>query len=524
MESLGLCLAGWTAKLGKECGRPLTNGSGRPCLPQEEYINGPETKAASIEKYGNIRHPSIGDAVRLILAFCARGGHKFKDICIWKFDLKAAYTKLSYAVSEARYIGVELREGVFMFFLGGVFGLTSMPFAFDVVTRAIVWEMNNRILQDAMLQYVDDGLVVSLRTHRYTDLLATKTFVKDLMGPDAIAEHKTECSLDRDDDLDFTGWNISLLHSQVSMARRNCLKAMYEFASVDLTPNAAVPVKTMQCLASLGSRYSLVCKLMKPYVRPLYNSYAGRSHLHSVILLPIARLVIRLLRLLFAMSAIHPTQFARPMWAFTLCSPRWACEFDASLTGIGVIWFEQLPGGGERAAAYTAMDITSLGFAGRPEFQNLSEYIASLVCVQGLVAMGVAAQPFMMRGDSETALQWVIKGSVKSDRAMRAAMLWAQSAVHHHLMITGTLHLEAALNTRTDALSRNRPWSDVLMEDRKLFGAAAQLRRDVHRLELTSTTLLELCNPHLTINTEDKFTAFFTSCQNFLKADPRALP
>jgi hypothetical protein len=50
-----------------------------------------------------------------------------------------------------------------MFFIGGVFGLTSMPYAFQCVKLAIVYELNTLILKEWSVIYVDNGCVVSPR-------------------------------------------------------------------------------------------------------------------------------------------------------------------------------------------------------------------------------------------------------------------------------------------------------------------------------------------------------------------------
>ena len=191
MPKLGLCLAGWAKKLGKECGRPITNGSGRRSMIQEEYLNSPYTKARANEVFGTIQHPVIGDIPRMIFEFESTYGYSTEDIRIWKFDLRKAFTLLTYALEAVENLGIELSDGNIMFFLAGVFGLTGMPMAFQVVTRAIVFEVS-RLIHGRLKMYVDDGLGVSHVTSLLQDQKITFTFIEALLGANAIETSKTE--------------------------------------------------------------------------------------------------------------------------------------------------------------------------------------------------------------------------------------------------------------------------------------------------------------------------------------------
>ena len=64
---------------------------------------------------------------------------------LWKLDIKGAYTQLTFQADDVRFVGAELPEEVVLFFMGGTFGWSAMPFAFNVVTRAIVWEIDNGV-------------------------------------------------------------------------------------------------------------------------------------------------------------------------------------------------------------------------------------------------------------------------------------------------------------------------------------------------------------------------------------------
>jgi hypothetical protein len=510
LDSLGLCIASWTGKLGKECGRPITNGSGRRTIPAAQYINGPEAKALAIALYGAIDLPTIGDIVRLIMAEAARRGVPLSRLRIWAFDIEAAYAKLSYDPEGVPHIAVELRNNLFMFFLAGVFGLTSMPFAFNVITRAIVWELNNRILAGAMKQYVDDGFGTSLDTEVEDDIAATQTFINALLGEGAFACHK----LLRGPQITFIGYDIDLDAATVSISKRNILKGIFAFSNTDLSPEAVVPVKHLQKLASLASRYGAICRTMKPFVRTLYAAYAGRADATSVGLSSVCRAVIRMFRNMFAVLGLRPLQFARPLSSFVKHPHRWVCEFDASLSGIGIMWFQVDSQGREVAEAYTSVDITPLHFGDDASFQNTDEYIASLLCVRGLAALGGSDQPVLFRGDSVSALTWIEKGSVHSGRALRAAVMWAQYVVTYGVIIADTVHLAARVNTRADILSRQGSWSDVIQEDQRAYGG--HLSPTLTRLQLREEPLLRLVDPKLPLDSEEDFNHFFADSLIFL--------
>jgi hypothetical protein len=79
-----------------------------------------------------------------------------------------------------------------MFFQVGVSGLTVMPYVFQVVTRAILWEMNNNPSFDALLRmYVDNGIIVCLKQDVQHTQSMLFSFVRNLLGANAIEASKT---------------------------------------------------------------------------------------------------------------------------------------------------------------------------------------------------------------------------------------------------------------------------------------------------------------------------------------------
>ena len=483
-------------------------------MPEEEYMNGPDTKAAAIELYGGIHNTDIGKVARMVTGFAARRRVPRHRLRFWTFDLAAAYAKISYGPGAVQHIGVELRDGRFMFFIGGVFGLTSMPFAFNIITQAIVWELNNKLIEGDMDQFVDDGIVISLDVEEEEDIRLARHFLTGLLGPQAIAEHKfLRCPA-----IVFIGYQMDITAWLVSVSQRNILKAIYAFGTVDLTPNAMIPIKKIQQLASLGSRYGYICHTIRPFVRVLYQAYTGRTRMRATTLTDQARAVTRTFRNMFVMMGLRGDTFSRSLDSFTSKPHRWVGEFDASLAGVGIIWFAVEADGSEKAAAYSSLDITRYEFGQDASFQNTAEYIASVLVAWGLELLGASGQPVLLRGDSVSALSWAMRGVTRSDRAIPAAVMGNQFLMVKQVQVVDTVHLSHELNSRTDILSRGGSWADVLAEDSSHYRSS--LPRECRFLDLQDSPLLDLLDPMADINTEDGFNEFFKASLTFLQTQP----
>ena len=85
------------------------------------------------------------------------------------------------------------------------FGWAGTPAAFEVVTRAITWELHHSLQSDVMM-YVDDIIGVGMANHIQTDLDLTRTVCTSLLGPSAVVDDKTE----QGRRLDVIGYMIDL--------------------------------------------------------------------------------------------------------------------------------------------------------------------------------------------------------------------------------------------------------------------------------------------------------------------------
>jgi hypothetical protein len=116
-----------------------------------------------------------------------------------------------------------------------------MPMAFQVVTRAIVFEIS-RLIQGSLVQYVGVDVVCSHKRCTESDKEIVFNFLMVLLGPNSIGfkKFKLGCTLD------FIGYSINLEYDFVGVSDRKTLKAIYAVMNVDLAVSALVPLKTME--------------------------------------------------------------------------------------------------------------------------------------------------------------------------------------------------------------------------------------------------------------------------------------
>ena len=507
IKDAGISAGGWAIAAGKRKGRAITNCSfaGRGNTP----LNTPNVKEASDSLWGRISLPTIGDHARLLLDYFADMRARdpttsWSDLRLWKMDLSGAFTLLSWDPSAVRHMAVELEDDVVIFFLCGIFGWTGMPAAFNVISRTIVWELS-RLLQGRLLMYVDDIFGVCLARDLENDMTQTATFCRNLLGPTAIAEEKTESGRR----LVSIGYTVDLDTRLVAIAERNALKALYGYMCVDVT--APVSVRCLQRLGSWGSRYGKICRYMRPFTRFLYAAYAKRTNpLSTVVLTDSVRLVVRLFRSLFLLGRCEEVAFSRALLTFQRQTPTVLAVFDASLTGIGIIWYRVNPGGTHTPIGCCAVDIRCLGFEGQSCFQNTSEFIAATLSIRGLVVLGLAREPLALQGDSVSALSWAKKDRVKGLTASAAGVIYVYQNIAGGIVVTDVIHCSHDENWKADHFSRDGTRASLAELDPGVDWRAVPL------VEIDAQPVLELCRPGSFLDSDSAFLAFLAKVRGAL--------
>jgi hypothetical protein len=150
----------WAPKRGKKKGRNVVNATvvasaSGPSVP----LNTPWVKEASKDKWGDINHPSLAMIVRIILEMEAEFGRD--ALVLFKMDIKGAFTQVWIRPQDCHLLGAGMRFGLVHILIAGMFGLTEMPFVFEVITRVIRVLLWFGLVKGAAAMYVDDIIGVS---------------------------------------------------------------------------------------------------------------------------------------------------------------------------------------------------------------------------------------------------------------------------------------------------------------------------------------------------------------------------
>jgi hypothetical protein len=482
IPGLHLSPAHWAPKAGKRHGRPLIDSTDASSKFPLTRLNGDSVAEWADQYYGPVRHPTIVDIVLMIWAFhTAHPELTWDEIALIKIDLKGAFTLMSYKPPFCKLFGVELVGGIVIVFLCGLFGWSATPAAFQVITRALLHEFNQRLFHrkrdGEAVSYVDDSIfvtrtaAVSATVHGATDL------IEDLLGQGSVAHEKTDTTerLGAERCIEAIGYSLDMAHQRATLTRKNLLKTTYAFFSVDTTRR--VPLAAVQRMASLASRYSEIFQELKPFSRALYFCTRGYSQPRALIpLTDEARLSIELWRTMLCLAAVHPLVFSRPFHTFVPQQATFVAQFDASLQGIGVLIFQRDPAtGSELLVGGSAVPLQGLVVLDEQDSsrQNVAEYMAVIVCLIAILRLrGTETKTgIILRGDSVTALTWAEKGVVRSGIATRACVVSTLLTIRHGLYVAGTEHWEAALNHVCDELSRRDEHGQYRTVERVIPGA-----------------------------------------------------
>jgi hypothetical protein len=475
VPNMHLCTCQWAPKDLKLSGRFCMNCSNGGKAPTNQPLNSEWLRAAARDRWGLISHPTIELLVGMIEEFRAAAiasGMGHRRIRLWKMDLKGAYTLLTFRADDVHLMGCQLPEELVAFFTGGTFGWGAMPFAFQVITRAVDWELNVGVrhrLHGMSMMYVDDIMGVSFEEDVDDDQATVTQLVEGLLGKGAIATNKTV--KDVDGVLEAIGYRLDHITNRVGISEKNVKKAF--FAAYSIGNGTSVTRKMIQRVASHSSRYKRVVPIMAPFCRALHSACKGHTHPHVRFALTDAQMLsVWMMKILLILTVVDGVSFTRAFSSFTMRHeiPQWILEYDACLTGIAIIWF-RIIGGLEVAVGCAAVSLASLNLKTRGSgLMNTVEFMAATLAIKGLIAQGEKDVSVVVRGDNNTAMTWATDRTFKSTTAMKTAVVHVAQTVKARIEVVEKRHLPHTsaydYNWRCDLPSRGEAtWDQVRVMD-----------------------------------------------------------
>jgi ribonuclease HI len=275
-----------------------------------------------------------------------------------------------------------------------------------------------------------------------------------------------------------------------------------------------VSVREMQRLASLGSRYSMICVELRPFTRALYRAASGWKNRQATFLLKEeAKQAIRMWRAMLFLLSSAEVVFGRNLETFRE-NPviSWIVEFDSSLEGSGGLLYRIDQDGVEVCLGGFAVALSSFGFADDSSYQNTAEYIGVILGLVALAKIGVRGVDVELRGDSITALTWAETGRPRGSLVTNASMVFTLLCVALGLTVRRSTHISGEKNWRCDTLSRT---DEPLRETMDKIGRGDSPAIDIPGDE-RAMRLFALCSPSLCTEGEERFRAFWKEIRELL--------
>lgn len=439
-----------------------------------------QVNEACKQMYGEIHHPTLQDLMRMVTAEAAK--HGWENLYLWKMDLKGAFNLLWFDPDAVPLLAFPLAHELVAIHLVGLFGWSGMPFAFNLLTRAL-HVLVTAVIVGCVMWYVDDcmGCSPSKKTAQ-SDMTAAHTAITQLAGDEAVAEDKNECGRA----LDWIGWWVDLDTRSVSVSDRNLLKAGHAFFSCD--PARRLSRMQVERMASLASRISVLCRFMRPYTCGLLDTLRGFPDDNPAVQHHISRAAqcdIAMWRAFLVILHKRGHVLRRRIDSFGSDEPTVVFRYDASLTQLAVGVYRRDKDGSEELLRFAAHDLPFRvdNDSGR---QNTFEYMAVLLGLSLAATCGLRDFAYALHGDSVSSLAWVSADRAVSSFARRTNAAVVVLSIHLNARVAETVHVPGVDNVVYDGLSRGKSASEVGLDPTKQVHLAAS-----H----PAVEILRLCDP-----------------------------
>ena len=418
--------------------------------------------------------PTITDLIEMILRQIMKVGSNPDDstididkgytgIVLWIEDLKKAFFRMGIANKSVRLLGINLKGDtehgdLSAFSVTGSYGLSVYPIIFTSTMSPIKAEINEKIDGEIDI-YVDDSMGVSPTDSKPEDRAILCSTMERIWGPRpenltmarAIAPEKSR----EGRNINWIGWNINLDTRLITFKEEAYFKTLWAFVSVN--ENEPLTVKFIAKLASLATRAVFVVRIMAGFTMDLYNQLKGiknwNSALNTRVIDDSAKFCIRLWRAVLILLRLEGNFLIRSIDSFANVTPSIKIDFDASLTGGGIVAHSLLPGGKSRLL-FASRIIFPFDCKKDSSFQNSCEFLVIVIALAFLAQKGYGHITIILEGDSTSALAWAEKQRFRSSLSRTAIIAFLAIDMELEFKISETILIKSEDNIKPDRMSR----------------------------------------------------------------------
>jgi hypothetical protein len=191
---------------------------------------------------------------------------------------------------------------------------------------------------------------------------------------------------------------------------------------------------------------------MKPFTQDLYREITGISNRRGYIknVSPSFITAVRIWQSMLVLLKFDESTFARPLMLPRLDIFDYNIQFDASLTGIGLVIYR----GNSAEVLHVGHHMDPYQLYGDSSYQNAMEFIALTCGILCIVRHGARHVSVKVTGDSTTSLKWGSTSRFRSQNSQKTAFLFVSLCVGYDINIIDSEFIPGVENLIPDALSR----------------------------------------------------------------------
>ena len=411
-------------------GEPAGSGKGARPIGNPGDINNDEALELNREAFGSLKLPTLTDNIRSFRRAKRRNYQAISEgrrVVANQDDVVRAFERMKIDPNYTAATGFRLTGGWLIFFLTAYFGWCAFPLIWGVIMRLILLCCRQAQVED-IEAYMDDFTYFVEEGQALQARAIVHGIIRRFLGESAINESKSLLAMVL---IVIQGWLYDLIRETVALSDKNIRKSVFQLLMIPR--DYRVSVRTFQSLSGRGIRSAQVVTHMRQWNRYWTDDIKGLRDTNVVkVMSEGSKAAVIAWRICLVRALMDPTSCTRSFASFDHRGPIVCITADASPQGLSARLFH-LDAYGTMGHCFSVVwfmfDVRKYKFAAAndPAFQNVAEFMAVVLAMFQMAALGFHKVDFFLIGDSVVSSAYVRHGSAKTKslktEAARAAIL-----------------------------------------------------------------------------------------------------